>query len=86
VALTADVAGTDFTEVTFAVREKGKAWSIVGTSDHRILGATGFKDGLYRVYLHQDKYKKGTKLDVVAIAVNANGEKLASGLQSYTVK
>jgi hypothetical protein len=47
---------------------------------------TGFKDGLYRVYLHQERYKKGAQLEVVAIAVNANGEKVASALQSYLVK
>ena len=86
VALTAAVPGTDFNEVTFAVREKGKTWQTVGTSDHRLLSVTGFKDGLYRVYLHQGKYKKGTNLEVIAIAVNANGEKLASALQSYLVK
>ena len=86
VALVASVPGSDFNEVTFAVREKGKNWSTVGTSDHRLLGVTGFKDGSYRVYLHQDKYKKGTKLEVIAIAVNANGEKIASGIQSYLVK
>ena len=86
VALTAAIPGSDFNEVTFAVREKGKSWSIVGTSDRRILGVTGFKDGLYRVYLHQDKYKKGTTLEVVAVAVNSNGEKLASSIQSYLNK
>jgi hypothetical protein len=84
-ALTAMVPGTDFNEVTFAVREKGKPWTIVGTSDHRILGVTGYKDGQYRVFLHQEKYKKKTTLEVVAIAVNSNGEKLASNIQSYTV-
>ncbi|MGI9226913.1 MAG: alpha-amylase family glycosyl hydrolase [Candidatus Nanopelagicaceae bacterium] len=46
VALTASVPGSDFTEVTFAVRVKGKTWTTVGTSDRRILGVTGFKDGL----------------------------------------
>ena len=81
-ALTATVPGTDFNEVTFAVREKGKSWTTVGTSDRRLLSVTGFKDGLYRVYLHQDRYKKGTQLEVVAIAVNVNGEKLASNLQN----
>ncbi|MFM1757688.1 MAG: hypothetical protein RL193_265 [Actinomycetota bacterium] len=86
VALTATVPGTDFNEVTFAVRQKGKPWSIVGTSDRRILGVTGFKDGQYRVYLHQDKYKKGTQLEIVAIAVNANGEKIASNLQNFLIK
>lgn len=86
VALTAAIPGTDFNEVTFAVRVKGKAWTTVGTSDRRILGVTGFKDGLYRVYLHQENYKKGTNLEIVAIAVNANGEKLASGIQNYLVK
>lgn len=86
VALTATVPGDDFNEVTFAVRQKGKAWQIIGTSDRRIVGVTGFKDGIYRVYLHQHKFKKGTQLEVVAVVTNANGEKLASGLQSYLVK
>ena len=85
-ALTASVPGNDFNEVTFAVREKGKNWQIVGTSDHRLLNVTGFKDGTYRVYLHQDNYKKGTNLEVVAVVVNANGEKLASSIQSYLIK
>ena len=81
-ALTAAVPGSDFTEVTFAAREKGKAWTTIGTSDRRLISVTGFKDGLYRVYLHQDRFKKGAQLEIVAIAVNAIGEKLASNLQS----
>ena len=81
-ALTAAVPGSDFTEVTFAAREKGKPWTTIGTSDRRLISVTGFKDGLYRVYLHQDRFKKGAQLEIVAIAVNAIGEKLASNLQS----
>ena len=86
VALTADVPGDDFNEVTFALRQPGKPWSIVGTSDKRLMDVTGFKDGLYRVYLHQEKYKKGTKLEIVAIAQSSTGERLASGIQNYLVK
>jgi hypothetical protein len=87
-ALTANVPGSDFTEVTFAYRVKGKSknWSIVGTADKRIVGVTGFKDGLYRAYVNSYKFKKGTELQFVAIAKNVNGEKLASSLQSYLVK
>ena len=87
-ALTANVPGSDFSEVTFAFRVKGKSlnWSIVGTSDKRIIGVTGFKDGLYRVYANPNKFKKGTELQFVAIVKSANGEKLASSLQSYLVK
>lgn len=85
-ALTASVPGSDFNEVTFAVRQKGKAWSVVGTSDRRIIGATGFKDGLYRVYLNPNKYKKGSSLEVVAVVKNANDQKLASAIQSYLIK
>ena len=86
VALTADVPGDDFNEVTFALRQRGKPWSIVGTSDKRLMDVTGFKDGLYRVYLHQEKYKKGTKLEIVAIVQSSTGERLASGIQNYLVK
>lgn len=85
-ALTASVPGSDFNEVTFAVRQKGKNWTTVGTSDRRIIGATGFKDGLYRAYFNTSKFKKGTELQFVAIVKNANGEKLASTLESYLVK
>ena len=56
--------------------------STIGTSDRRLISVTGFKDGLYRVYLHQDRFKKGAQLEIVAIAVNAIGEKLVSNLQS----
>ena len=83
VALTAQVPGADFNEVTFAVREKGKSWSIVGTSDKRLLDVTGFKDGLYRVYLHQENYKKGTQLEIVAVVVNSEGEKVVSNVQTF---
>ena len=86
VALTADVPGDDFNEVTFALRQRGKPWSIVGTSDKRLMDVTGFRDGLYRVYLHQEKYKKGTKLEIVAIVQSSTGERLASGIQNYLVK
>jgi len=86
VALTAAIPGTDFNEVTFAVRQRGNAWSTVGTSDRRIIGATGFKDGLYRVYLNPNKFKKGTSLEIVAIVKSANGEKLASAIQTFLVK
>jgi hypothetical protein len=85
-ALTANIPGSDFNEVTFAVRQKGKNWTTVGTTDRRIIGATGFKDGLYRSYVNTEKFKKGTELQFVAIVKNANGEKLASTLQSYLVK
>ena len=85
-ALSASVPGSDFNEVTFAIRQKGKNWTIVGTTDRRIIGATGFKDGLYRAYFNTSKFKKGTELQFVAIVKNANGEKLASTLESYLVK
>jgi hypothetical protein len=87
-ALTANVPGGDFNEVTFAFRIKGKSknWSIVGTADKRIIGVTGFKDGLYRVYANPNKFKKGTELQFVAIVKNTNGDKLASSIQSYLIK
>ena len=85
IALTAAIPGLDFNEVTFVARAKGQTWQVVGTSDHRTLRAADFKDGLYRVYLHPNNFKKGSKLEVVAIAKNSNGDKLASAIQSYTV-
>ncbi|MDP1719897.1 MAG: alpha-amylase family glycosyl hydrolase [Candidatus Nanopelagicaceae bacterium] len=84
-SIMATVPGNDFNEVTFAARVVGRSWKVLGTSDHRTF-KTGMMDGgTYRVFLHPRDYKSGTKLEIVAIAKSASGEKIASKIQNTTI-
>ena len=85
-ALSAKVPGDDFVEVTFAIRQAGKSWQILGTSDHRTFKDDNVAGGLHRVFLHNRLYKSGTKFEIVAIAKNTAGEKVSSKVINYTVK
>ena len=48
-------------------------------------GPHTFYDGMSPRNLAFYKLGRGSKLEVVAIVVNANGERLASALQTYSV-
>jgi glycosidase len=85
-ALSAKVPGDDFVEVTFAIRQPGKSWQILGTSDRRTFKDDNVAGGLHRVFLHNRLYKSGTKFEIVAIAKNTLGEKVTSKVINYTVK
>ena len=85
-ALSAKVPGDDFVEVTFAIRQPGKSWQILGTSDRRTFKDDNVAGGLHRVFLHNRLYKPGTKFEIVAIAKNTLGEKVSSKVINYTVK
>jgi hypothetical protein len=85
-AITAKVPGDDFVQVTFAVRQSGKVWKVLGTSDHRTTKDDYVTTGLHRVFIHNRLYKSGTTFDLVAIATNSKGEKLVSKVIKYTVK
>lgn len=85
-AMTATIPGNDFNEVTFAARVVGGSWKVLGTSDHRNFKTDLTDGGAYRVYLHPRDYKSGSKLEIVAIAKGANGEKVASKIQRVTIK
>jgi glycosidase len=85
-ALTAKVPGDDFVEVTFAIRQKGKSWQILGTADRRTFKDDNVQGGLHRIYLHNRLYKSGTQLEIAAIARNTTGEKIASKVINYTIK
>ena len=85
-ALSANVPGDDFVEVTFAVRQAGKSWQVLGTSDHRTFKDDNLAGGLHRVFFHNRLYKSGTKFEIVAIAKNTLGETATSKVINYTVK
>lgn len=85
-ALTAKVPGDDFVEVTFAIRQAGQSWKILGTADKRTFKDDNLAAGLHRVFLHNRLFKSGTKLDIVAIVKNSKGESAVSKIISYTIK
>ena len=85
-ALTASVPGDDYVQVTFAVREKGKSWRVLGTADRRTLADYNTPSGLFRVYLQPRQYKSGTVLEIVAVAKGIDGKVAVSKTRNFTVK
>jgi len=65
------IAGDEYTEVTFSARVKGGKWKTIGTADRRTFATDDTKGGLYRVYLHPEKYKKGSTVEIIAAAVDS---------------
>ncbi len=72
-AVPAKVPGNEFVEVTFAARYLGKPWKILGTSDRRTFTSPTTAGGLHRVYLRPKEFKKGSVLELQAIAKNQKG-------------
>jgi len=85
-ALSAKVPGDDFVEVTFAIRQSGKSWQVLGTADRRTMKDDNVAGGLHRVFLHNRLYKSGTKFEIVAVAKNTKGELATSKILNYTIK
>lgn len=85
-AITAKVLGDDFVQVTFAARQIGKAWKILGTSDHRTIEDNYVTAGLHRVFIHNRLYKSGTIFELAAIVTNTKGERSVSKVVNYKVK
>ena len=85
-ALSAKVPGDDFVEVTFAIRQSGKGWQVLGTADRRTMKDDNVAGGLHRVFLHNRLYKSGTKFEIVAVAKNTKGELATSKILNYTIK
>lgn len=69
--VSAQVSGSNYTELTFSVRVKGSNWKSIGTADRRTFATDATKGGLYRVYLHPEDFKKGSTVEVIAAAVDA---------------
>jgi glycosidase len=81
VMLSADVPGNDFNEVTFSARAQGSKWITVGTADRR----TFDRESLYRVYLDGKIFKSGSKIEVVAVAKNAEGKTSISKIIKWKI-
>ena len=85
ISVNATVPGSDFETVTFSVRQVGKPWTSIGSADRRTFAAIGVTGGLFRTFLHQQNYKNGTILQVVATVKDALGNIATSKVLKYTV-
>jgi hypothetical protein len=74
------VPGKDFVEVSFSVRSPGKAWRQLGTSDRRTFSTDKTRGGLHRVFLHPEKFKKGSTLEIIAVVKSGDNKIKASAI------
>ena len=83
--ISATVKGDEYNQVTFLVRESGKSWRNIGTSDHRTVKGNIAAADLYRVFLEPRNYNKGTNLEIVTIVKNDTGKTAVSKIIKYKV-
>lgn len=77
--------GDEYNQVTYLVREAGKSWVNIGTSDHRTVKGDTAAAGLYRVFLEPRNYQNGTNLEFVSILKNTAGKTAVSKIIKYKV-
>jgi alpha-amylase len=85
IGVSATVPGDDFETVTFSSRLLGKPWTSLGSTDHRTFAAPEVPAGLFRTYIHQQRYKAGTVIQLVATVKDALGRVVASKIINYKV-
>lgn len=74
------VPGKDYVEVSFSVRYPGKAWRHLGTSDRRTFKTEKTPGGLHRLFLHPEKFKKGSTLEIIAVVKSGDNKIKASAI------
>ena len=83
--ISSTVKGNEYNQVTYLVREAGKTWVNIGTSDHRTVKGDVTSADLYRVFLEPRNYANGTNLEFVSIVKNASGKTAVSKIIKYKV-
>ena len=83
-AITASVPGDGYNTVTFSYRKKGGPWITVGTAEKRTVEDNETAAGFYRVYLQKAQLKRGSSVEMIAVAKSASGKLAASKI--LTVK
>jgi len=76
--ISATASGDGYNQVNFQMREKGKSWVNIGTSDRRTVKSGVAAANLYRVFIEPLKFAKGTELEFVAIMKTASGKTVTS--------
>ena len=74
------VPGKDYIEVSFSARYPRKAWRHLGTSDRRTFKTEKTRGGLHRVFLHPEKFKKGSTLEIIAVIKSGDNRIQASAI------
>jgi alpha-amylase len=85
IGVTATVPGNDFETVTFSIRSPGKAWNSLGSTDRRTFAEVGVPGGLYRTYIHEQNYRGGTVVQLIATVKDALGNVATSKIMNYKV-
>jgi glycosidase len=83
--ISSTVKGDEYNQVTFLVREAGKTWVNIGTSDHRTVKGEIADASLYRVFVEPRNYANGTNLEFVSIIKNAANKTAVSKIVKYKV-
>ena len=83
--ISSTVKGDEYNQVTYLVRETGKSWVNIGTSDHRTVKGDTAAAGLYRVFVEPRNYANGTNLEFVSVVKNAAGKTAVSKTIKYKV-
>ena len=83
--ISSTVKGDEYNQVTYLVRESGKSWQNIGTSDHRTVKGNISAADLYRVFLEPRNYVNETNLEIVAIVKNVAGKTVVSKIIKYKV-
>jgi hypothetical protein len=83
--ISSTVKGDEYNQVTYLVREAGKNWVNIGTSDHRTVKGDIAAAGLYRVFLEPRNYANGTNLEFISIVKNAANKTAVSKIIKYKV-
>jgi len=83
--ISSTVKGDEYNQVTYLVREAGKSWVNIGTSDHRTFKGDTAAAGLYRVFIEPRNFPSGTNLEFVSIVKNAANKTAVSKIVKYKV-
>lgn len=83
--ISSSIKGDEYNQVTYLVRESGKSWVNIGTSDHRTVKGDTAVAGLYRVFLEPRNYANGTNLEFVSVVKNAANKTAVSNIIKYKV-
>lgn len=69
----------------FINRSPGKAWNSLGSTDRRTFAEVGVPGGLYRTYIHEQNYRGGTVVQLIATVKDALGNVATSKIMNYKV-
>lgn len=82
--LDARIVGSDFANVSFYYRNKGKSWVLLGMDDSSTYSNNPPDANIFRVYPNKNLFMKGI-IEFKAV-VNKNGQEVTSEIRTFTIK